>query len=202
MEYFPAMPTKRWKSAAVYMEQYLVVAGGKKETTSQLNTMEAMDIQNVEWSTTVTGLPHPYSEASATLCGDIIYMLGGFDDTGKTKSVLTCSLTELLQRHKRVTSVWSRVPDVPSTCSTCAAVNGCLLVVGGMNAQNRRASTVYEYSTTTGSWELISNMPTPQYNRLVAVLPTDVMIIVGGCTRFKTDAVDSHSKDKHCCVIH
>ena len=55
---------------------------------------------------------------------------------------------------------------------------------------------------STGSWELISNMPTPQYNHLVAVLPTNEMIVVGGCTQFKTDAVYSHNKDKHCCVIH
>ena len=189
VDYFPPMPTKRWKSAAVTTELYLVVAGGKKETTLQLNTVEVMDIQNVEWST-VASLPHPYSEASAAICGDIIYMLGGFDDTGKTKSVLACSLTELLQRRKRSTDVWSRVADVPTTRSTCAAVNGHLLAIGGMDAQNRKASAIYEYSTTTSSWDLISNMPTPQYNRLVAVLPTNEMIVVGGCTRFKTDAVD------------
>ncbi len=189
VEHFPPMPTKRWKSAAVYTEQYLVVAGGKKETTSQLSTVEVMDIQNIEWST-VTSLPHPYSEASATICGDNIYMLGGFDDNGKTKSVLTCSLTELLQRCKRFTSVWNRVADVPTTRSTCAAIGGHLLAVGGMDAQNRKASTIFEYSTSTESWNLVSNMPTPQYNRLAAVLLTNEMIVVGGCTRFKTDAVD------------
>ena len=189
VEYFPPMPTKRWKSAAVSMEQYLVVAGGKKETTAQLNTVEVMDIQNMEWST-VASLPHPYSEASAAICGDVIYMLGGFDDNGKTKSVLTCSLTELLQRRKRST-VWNRVADVPTTRSTCATVSGHLLAVGGLDAQNRKASTIYEYSTSIGSWDLISNMPTAQYNRLVSVLPTqNVMIVVGGCTRFKTDTVD------------
>ena len=189
VDYFPAMPTKRWKSAAVSTEQYLVVAGGKQETSLTLNTVEVMNIQNVEWST-VASLPHPYSEASAAICGDIIYMMGGFDDTGKTKSVLTCSLTELLQRRKRSTSVWGRVVDVPTTRSTCAAVSGHLLAIGGMDAHNRKASAIYEYNTTTGSWDLISNMPTPQYNRLVAVLPTNEMIVVGGCTRFKTDTVD------------
>ena len=188
MEYFPPMPTKRWKSAAVCTELYIVVAGGKK-TTLQLNTVEVMDIQNVEWST-VASLPHPYSEASAAICGDVIYMLGGFDDAGKTKSVLACSLTELLQCRNRLTNVWSRVADVPTTRSTCAAVNGHLLAIGGMDAQNRKASAIYEYNTATGSWDLISNMPTPQYNRLVAVLPTNEMIVVGGCTRFKTDTVD------------
>ena len=184
VEYFPPMPTRRWKSAAVYTEQYLVVAGGKNESTSQLSTVEVMDIPNVEWST-VASLPHPYSEASATICGDNIYILGGFDDAGKTKSVLTCSLIELLQCHNGSARVWNRVADVPTTRSTCAAIDGHLLAVGGMDVQNRRASTIFEYSISIGSWELVSNMPTPQYNRLVAVLPTNEMIVVGGCTRFK-----------------
>ncbi|MGJ8945926.1 hypothetical protein AB9K17_23845, partial [Salmonella enterica subsp. enterica serovar Kentucky] len=60
--------------------------------------------------------------------------------------------------------MWSRVADVPTTRSTCAAVNGHLLAVGGMDARNRKVSAVYEYSTTTGCWNIISYMPTPQYN--------------------------------------
>ena len=45
------------------------------------------------WSA-VASLPHPYSYTSETICGDQLYVLGGMDDKGRTKSVLTCSLTE------------------------------------------------------------------------------------------------------------
>ena len=188
VEHFPAMPTKRWKAATVTTESHLVVAGGKKEKTALLNTVEVFDIKNMEWSA-VSSLLHPYCEASAALCGDSIYILGGFDDKGKTKSVQTCSLSKLLQHHKQPT-LWTRVTDVPSTRSTCTAICGHLLAVGGMDAQNRKTSAIYEYSTATGSWDLVSNMRTPQYNRLVAVTQSNEMIVVGGCTRFKTDAVD------------
>ena len=129
----------------------------KERKFSQLHTVEIMDIENIEWST-VTSLPHPYSEASAAICGEHIYVLGDFDDTGKTKSVLTCSLTDLLCCKK--STVWSRVADVPTTGSTCAVISGHLLTISGLDAHNRKASTIYECSTTTGSWDLISNMPT------------------------------------------
>ena len=188
VKYFPPMPTKRWKSSAVTTKQHLVVAGGKLESPTQLNTVEVMDIQTLIWST-VASLPHPYSEASATICGDQLYLLGGFDDNGKTKSVLTCSLKELLYGNK-MSSVWSRVTDVPTTRSTCAAVNGHLLSVGGLDAQSRKTSAIYEYNSSINSWELISNMPTPQYDRLVAVLPNNEIMVVGGCTTFKVDKVD------------
>ena len=188
VKYFPPMPTKRWKSSAVTTKQHLVVAGGKMESLSQLNIVEVMDVQSLTWST-VASLPHPFSEASATICGDQLYMLGGFDNNGKTKSVLTCSLKDLLQ-SSRMSLVWNRVADVPTTRSTCAAVNGHLLAVGGLDAQSRKTSAVYLYTSSTNSWELISNMPTAQYDRLVAVLPNNEMIVVGGCTTFKVNKVD------------
>ena len=188
VKYFPPMPTKRWKSSAVTTKQHLVVAGGKLESPTQLNTVEIMDIQTLVWST-VASLPHPFSEASATICGDQLYILGGFDDNGKTKSVLTCSLKELVYGDK-MSGVWSRVTDIPTTRSTCAAVNGHLLSVGGMDAQNRKTSAIYEYNSSINSWKLVSNMLTPQYNRLVAVLPNNEIMVVGGCTTFKVDKVD------------
>ena len=190
IEHFPPMPTKRWKTIAVTTQRHLVVAGGKNDSSSHLNIVEVLDIQNVTWST-VASLPHPYSEASAAICGDRLYILGGFDQNGKTKSVLTCSLTKLLRGEARSLEVcWRRLADSPTTRSTCAAVNGVLLVVGGLDEQNRKTSAIYVYKSTANSWELISNMPTAQYNRLVAVLPTNEVIVVGGCTRFKTDKVD------------
>ena len=188
-EHFPPMPTKRWKSAAISTDRHLVVAGGKKDTSSHLDTVEVLDIENGEWCA-VFSLPHPFSEATATLCGENVYMLGGFDNNGKTKSVITCSLANLLQR-KRKSQVWQRLADVPATRSTCTTVNGQLLAVGGLDSGNRKTSAIYAYSSSTNSWNLISNMPTAQYNRLVAVLPSQrEMIVVGGCTRFKTDKVD------------
>ena len=188
VKYFPPMPTKRWKCSAVATKQHLMVAGGKMESATQLNTVEVMDVQTLIWSTAAS-LPHPYSEASATICGDQLYLLGGFDDNGKTKSVLTCSLKELLYGCK-MSDVWNRVADVPTTRSTCATVNGCLLSVGGLDTQNRKTSAVYLYNSSANSWELISNSPTPQYDRLVAVLPNNEIMVVGGCTTFKVNKID------------
>ena len=120
---------------------------------------------------------------SSTICGDHLYILGGVDDTGKTKSVLTCSLTELLQSSSSSSSsVWHRVADAPAYHSTCAAVNGELLVVGGRHEIWKATSAVHKYNLTTNSWDLINNsvMITAREFCLVAVLPTNEVMIVGG----------------------
>ena len=103
--------------------------------------------------------------------------------------MLTCSLTELLQSSSSSTSVWHRVADVPAYYSTCAAVNGELLAVGGCDKGDLKPiAAIHKYNPTTNSWDLISNMPTARYRSLVAVLPTSEMFVVGGM-------IDRHHHD-------
>ena len=108
-------------------------------------------------------------------------MLGGWDNKGKTKSVLTCSLTELLRSSSSSSSsIWHKVADAPAYRSTCATVNGELLAVGGCDNNLEPTSAIHKYNSTTNSWDLISNMPTARYSCLVAVLPNNEVMVVSG----------------------
>ena len=181
---FPPMPTKRRSTTSVTSKEHLIVAGGATGpyTTDSISTVEVMDTKTLVWST-VASLPHPYSFASATICGYHLYMLGGLDDEDKTKSVLSCSLTELLQSSSSSSSVWRRVADVPAYWSTCAAVNGQLLAVGGCDKSDeddKATAAIHKYNQRTNTWDHISDMPTATFGCLVAVLPTNEMMAVGG----------------------
>jgi hypothetical protein len=140
-EIFPAMPTMRRGTTVVTSKEHLIVVGGANgpSCADGLNTVEVMETKYLVWSI-VASLPHPYACASVTICGNQLYMLGGFDNKSRTKSVLTCSLTELLQSspssltellQSSSSSIWHRVADAPAYLYTCAAVNGELLAVGG-----------------------------------------------------------------------
>ena len=109
-----------------------------------------------------------------------------------TKSVLTCSLTELLQSSSSSSSVWHKVADALAYYSTCAAVNGELLAVGGCDENSKATSAVHKYNPTTNFWNVINNMPTARYYNLVAVLPTNEVMVVGGWLSglAKTDIVE------------
>ena len=180
VEHFPPMPTERWCTVAVSTRHHLIVAGGYSGSCP-LSTVEVMDIQTLVWSTAAS-LPHPYSSASAAICGDQLYILGGSNRYGPTKSVLTCSLTSLLQSHSETSShsVWKRISDAPVYLSTCVAVDGELLAVGGQDGQLKATSAVYMYEPVADSWVHISNMPTSRSRCLVAILPTNKMMVVGG----------------------
>ena len=181
--YFPSMPTKRFLAAAVTTRQHLIVAGGKSKS-NRLDTVEVMDTETLGWSTAAS-LPHLCSYASVTICGDQLYMLGGFDKNSYSKLALTCSLTKLLQSCGQTPSdsVWHRIADVPVYFSTCVAVKGELVAVGGMDIEHKTTMAIHKYNSITNSWDIISNIPTARYHCLVVVLPTyDVMIVVGGYT--------------------
>ena len=124
-------------------------------------------------------------------------MLGGFDQNeGRSKSVFTCSLAALLQscqpqslgaRLKTLSlaskpKVWHQLADTPVTLSTCASLHGRLLAVGGKDSDDKETTAIHMYNTTTYSWEVISHMTTPRRHCLVAVLPHNQLLVVGGWT--------------------
>jgi N-acetylneuraminic acid mutarotase len=189
---FPPMPTKRHSTATVTTKQNLIVAGGEGRSV-QTNTVEVMDIQTLVWLTAAS-LPHPYSHASAAICGDHLYMLGGVNMDGTTKSLLTCSLTNLLQSCSETPpgSVWYRVADVPVYESTRAAINGELVAIGGKDIEGSTDVAVYKYNPTTNSWSINGVLPTGRRHCLVAVLPTNEVMLVGGYVSYsnRTDLVE------------
>ena len=194
---FPLMPTKRWLTAVVCSSRSrsLVIAGGWGEGDKKLSTVEVMDTVTLQWSI-ATSLPHPLREATATLCRDQVYMLGGFGEDGQSKLVFTCSLTALLQscqpqslvaRIKTLSlasrpKVWHQLADTPVTLSTCTSLSGQLLAIGGKDIAGKILTAIHMYNPATNSWEVISHMGTPRTYCLVAVLPHNELMVVGGQT--------------------
>ena len=180
---FPLVPTKRWLTAVMCSGRSLVAAGGVGEGRKKLSTVEVMDTETLQWST-ASSLQHPLYQASATLCGNKVYMLGGYYQSGKqSKSVFTCSLAPLIQscqpqslveRLKTLSlgsgpKVWHQLADTPVTLSICASLQGRLLAVGGKDSDVKETTAIHMYNTTTNSWEVISHMATPRRQCLVAV---------------------------------
>ena len=76
--------------------------------------------------------------------------------------------------------VWCQLADTPYYHSTCASLQGQLLAVGGRDSDDKEKAAIHMYNMTTNSWEVISHMTTPRSQCLVAVLPHDKLMVVGG----------------------
>ena len=190
VEHFPPMPTKRYGTAAVCSGKSLVVAGGRGGDYETLHVVEVMDTETLQWST-ASSLPFSFDYASATICQDRIYMVG-YNTSNEPRSVLACSMADLIQscrpqslgaRLETLTlqEVWHRVANLPVCLSSCATLCGQLLAVGGCGDSIENCTTaIHQYNPATNSWEVISHMPTARWNTLVAVLPDNKLMVVGG----------------------
>ena len=107
-------------------------------------------------------------------------MLGGHAGFKPTKSVYTCSVSNLLQSAKSISEasedgmpVWCQIADLPCSSSTCTFFNGQLLAIGGqIDQEKKEASTaVYMYDSTINSWDVISHIEIGRYDCFVAALP-------------------------------
>ena len=181
-ELLPPMGVGHTHSIALCTGTALIVAGGWNETS-----VEVMNTETQKWSNAAS-LPEPLYNASATICGDCIYMLGGNGATfdGLT-SVFMCSLSTLLQSCSMDfpdgVIVWSKIADLPVTNSTCVSLNGRLLSIGGIETgENNPVCTtaVYMYNLLANSWEIVSHMQEARSHCYATVLPDNQLMVVGG----------------------
>jgi serine/threonine protein kinase len=190
VETYPPMPTKRDSTAAVCYGAYLVVAGGIE--TSYLKTVEILQVDNNQWLTAAS-LPSEMFSGSACVCGDRVYILGGWVSLGTiTYSVMTCSLRALVNspcQHNSETpeagdgDVWSYGTVLPVTKSTCVSFQNQLLVVGGQDKDGDPTKKIWMYETVTKSWVEFSECEVARSQCYAAVLLSNQLMIAGGFTR-------------------
>ena len=181
---FPPMPTSRSEAATVATDNHVIVAGGTTgpSLVDNVAIVEVMDIPTLSWSS-VASLPHPFCNASAAICDSQLYMLGGYDGVAKSKSVLCCSIAELVRSSSSSsTPVWRRIADISSYMylTTCISAMGELLVFGGRGSDSSLTAAIHRYNRMTNSWEVVGYMPTARWYSIVVTLPTYEIMIVGG----------------------
>ena len=184
---FPVMPSERMNTAAICSGHSLIVAGGF-DGSQILTVVEVLNTESdaPQWSK-ASPLPYPYGSATATICGESLYMLGGYDKPEQpTRLVLTCSVSKLIEscqpQSPGVGTIWHRVVDSPFYFSSCATLCGELVLVGGFDdIANAETADIRAYNRRTDSWQTIGlgKMPTAQYRALVVVL-RDKLMVVGG----------------------
>ena len=225
VERFPPMPTARCFSAAASTDNHLIVVGGSidsyyidwragetsdNQLINNMDTVEVLDIATLVWSRAAS-LPFPFSYATTTICSNKLYLLGGDDQGGKTKSVLVCALSDLIQSCQQIPNqtqferaaehneqtrcgVWHQVADTPTYRSTCVTINDQLVAVGGFVSTQQKKftcnSAVHKYNPETDSWEAISQMALARSKCFATVLPGNKLMVAGGW-KDVTDGTDS-----------
>ena len=153
---FPTMHTERCFTSVVCNGKSLVVAGGLGEGSTKLGTVEVMHTETRQWST-ASSLPCPLYQATATLCGDQVHILGEFDLNSKWVCFHLLTGYTLLQISKSISlvgqmklfvasaTVWHQLADTPVAYSAYASLHGRLLAVGGVDSDQDRTDNCHSH---------------------------------------------------------
>ena len=178
---FPPMPVMAYNPWILLYAPAVVCTGKHLVVVLRRDSrVHVMDTTSLKWST-ASKQRYPPSKPSLAVCGTELYVL----DSEKT--VISCSLPTLLQSSSAVfpktTEVWQKLTRAPVEDSTLTTRCGQLVAVGGRNALSEPVDTIHLYDPLMDSWHIIGYMPTARYDCLVATLPGDILVVIGGVTR-------------------
>lgn len=173
---FSPMNYARYGHAVISDDRCVIVAGGHEE-----RSVEIYSIGTNTWST-LKGLPRVLLSITATLCDDHIYVM---ERTGNMyvyrnvlHSVLSSSARNELEEQSSPNE-WMPLPRAPAVASTLSTMCGQVLAVGGRLGNGYTAIRDI-YQLCERKWVKIGRMDTARFDPIVAVLPGNRMIVVGG----------------------
>ena len=196
----PPMKTAHSKTAVVSTSdgEYVLVIGGYGSGGVWTATVQLFQVRSRRWSK-LTHLPRPLTRPSATICGNLIHVIGD-DGNG-----FSCSLQDLpssdqpttSQSRSRTILSWSPLPRLPVAVSTAATLCGQLVIIGGMRSLSSVDSV---HQLVDGHWVEIGSMSSDRWQCLVVSPSPDKMMIVGG---YRAEGLFSATTDsvEDCVVV-
>ena len=181
---YPPMNIARDCSTAVSFNNHIIVAGGDDDK-GRTSTVEVLDVASRRWYI-AQSLPNPLSELKSTLIGNTLYLMGGWDHTGITKTVHHVDLNELIAKalsNLDTPTLWQTLQEVPLVWSAPLSIGRSLLAVGGQDDRDNSSSSIHLYQPDTRRWVKVGDLPTARYRCTCSVLPSGEVIVAGGQTK-------------------
>ena len=189
---FPPMPTARREPITLSTSQYLIVAGGFSGLCA-VNVIEVMTIPDKKWTTCPSPLPHTVFGGTMALCDNHLYLAPfNVESINSQQMFLTCHLPYIFKQQNKkffnkYSGYWQRLKDLPAPHGSIVAMDGRILAIGGKSSQNtanRATNTVWEFMRDLKSWKPVSHMNADRWMPIVAALPRDRILVVGGLAKW------------------
>ena len=199
----PPMPTRRASPAVISHDNLLLVTGGATEYASIRNTTDVLDLTTMKWTTPEElNLPVPLWRHHLALCGEYLYLVGGFklfyanppEDfnsqawRAKWSDVKQTAAPQHSQPHR---GVWTQIADPPALRPTPVSCGGTLYAVGGWTRDNKLVSTVYTYITARDQWVSVGDMSVRRVCSCAMPLSNSTIFVAGSSFLDDEDPSDS-----------
>ena len=177
---YPPMPTGRAASAAVGYQNYLIVACGY-DRLEYTDVVEVLDSSSGRWYN-AQPVPVGGDDMSSVVVGDFWYLSSFGEWKDKKEHIFWVHLPTLISNaksaHTSTASIWHELPTPPVKGPTILALQGHLLLVGGLEYKQE----IHRYDPETRQWRECGQLPVGMYAPCCAVLPSGDLMVAGGCT--------------------
>ncbi len=176
---FPPMSTPRYGPSATSYKHWLVVAGGYHGVC--LQTVEVLDVSNMQWSTGPS-TPIPWRSMKSTTLGDTWYLMGGVcENLGWSPDVYSVSLEALVSHSSSDSSnIWNKLSSLNCIWSCPLNIGGSLLAVGGEDMTSEMpVSTIQRYVPETNTWVQAGQLPHAVHG-CTCIMTSDKFHVMGG----------------------
>ena len=176
---YPPMPTGRTLLAAVGYQNYLIVACGLRHR----DTVEVLDSSN-DRLYSAQPLPVGGHIMSSVVIGDRWYLSSfGYWKDNK-RHIFWAHLPTLISSatsaaHANAASIWQELPTPPVDDPTLLALQGHLLLVGGMG----HVQKLHRYDPEARQWRECGQLPFGMAAPSCAVLPSGELMVAGGVVK-------------------
>ena len=189
----PPVPTGRFCPTVISHDNLLLVAGGLAEDIyTVLNTTDVLDLTTMKWTTAQgLSLPIPLLGHHLALCGEYLYLVGGFmvhheqsakDNNSQAWRVKWSDVkqTAAPQHSQPQRGVWTRIADTSTLRPTAASCGGTLYTVGGATRDAKPITTVYTYNTARNQWVSVGDMSVGRAELCAVPLSSTSIFVAGG----------------------
>ena len=195
---YPNLSVARLGPAVVPYHQYVIVAGGKGDDDTPVDTIEILDITMSHWMIVNTHLPLPMYGISATICADS-FTIVGYDSADKKRSSGTfiIPIDEIISQQQQTqqsltsstdkdNTKWHRLANAPYWKTALVPNTSPPVIIGGDDKQGNTVNDITIYDGTKNRWKKIASLPINCAWTTVAVI-NDCIIVMGGTSDVKTN---------------
>ena len=194
---YPNLSVARSSPALVPYHQYVIVAGGKGDDETALDTIEVLNVSSCHWMIVNTHLPQPMCRISVTVCADSFTIVGydGADKKGYS-GTFTIPIDQIISQQQQTqqsltssadkdNTKWHRLADAPYCATTLVPNTSSPVIIGGEDEQGNTVNDITIYDDTNNRWKKIASLPINCARTTVAVI-NDCIIVMGGASDAKT----------------
>ena len=186
--HFPNLLRARSKPGVVSHSEYVIVAGGKRDSYTVNDDIEVLNTTRPsQWMATSILLPQPMCAIYPTISDNSILIVGYSDSKGRDNvsyqlpvDVITSSTTQQAANDQPVQ--WMKLPSAPHYDTITIPNSYPPVIMGGRDLQCAPTSNVDVLDDSSKSWKTIASLSSRRDCIAVVPIDTNSILVLGGCT--------------------